>query len=680
MIEGIMPVGNLNVPVIGTNVPTAQLAAVAQQIGPLFNRVVLAPLGTGATDVSRNAAVVAATKTKYPLVHQPGLWRLPGAQWIDQDDPDELIRFAPVPGVTATLTCADGTPVTYTRAGSAPVVVNGVELTATANQARVDADGLLIEPACTNIFTHADDMTNVSWVVGTAATITGSAADPLGGTTAFTMLNTNTSATHYVYELLAVPASQSAVSVYVKANGCNWFMIASNSHTYMAAFDLANGIVYSYSGTGVTAEIESIGNGWFRCTMLFAAGTALISFASADTSAHLTTSWVGDPTKGVYLWRPQAEAGQYASSWTATTRAADVATFVVPQIGPEWSVEVVATPCGGYWNRGANMPLFQIGVNASGNSIYGYVNAGAAVCSVYDNATAEKHAASDAMTVGAASHYWGQRRITFQSLGLARPAVSVDGMGAINAASGAGSGVFSGGQILTLQLGSNGTLYGGFKIRSIRVLNKTKPTTRPTGSYNYLWPCTRVSIVNSHCIAFLGDSITAGVYDVSITAPYPAAACATLGATYTAHNYGVGGNCTQNALDRYLLDIIGRGYTKMVLFCGVNDINYNVDPNATIANLTRIMDLAAADGTTVYPVTILPGGYTPGGTAALALTAINTAIRAYATAHSLHLIEANVDFDDGTGAMKAAYLLSYPHPTQAGQTELATLCSTALAL
>ena len=74
MIEGIMPVGNLNVPVIGANVPTAQLAEVAQAIGPLFNRVVLAPLG--AADIPRMHAVFAACAGKYPVHLGPGNWGL----------------------------------------------------------------------------------------------------------------------------------------------------------------------------------------------------------------------------------------------------------------------------------------------------------------------------------------------------------------------------------------------------------------------------------------------------------------------------------------------------------------------------------------------------------------------------------------------------------------------------
>jgi len=39
--------------------------------------------------------------------------------------------------------------------------------------------------------------------------------------------------------------------------------------------------------------------------------------------------------------------------------------------------------------------------------------------------------------------------------------------------------------------------------------------------------------------------------------------------------------------------------------------------------------LAATDRTAVYPVTILPGGYTPGGTAALALTCLQEIDRQY---------------------------------------------------
>lgn len=58
MIEGIMPVGNLTTPVIGANVPLAQIAGVVAQIGPIHNRVALAP--SGSDDDARIAAFTAA--------------------------------------------------------------------------------------------------------------------------------------------------------------------------------------------------------------------------------------------------------------------------------------------------------------------------------------------------------------------------------------------------------------------------------------------------------------------------------------------------------------------------------------------------------------------------------------------------------------------------------------------
>lgn len=595
----------------------------------------------------------------------PRWWGRPSS--YGGDDASVLHLSFDKPGAHATLYGLRGEIVRVTRSGSATVIVNGAEVTAAANEARVDEEGLLIEPAATNALLDPTNLSTANWTPSNYSAPT-AAADPLGGMTAYEFRETAVNAGHMVYQLVAAPASAQTLSFYVMPIGSRTVIrLSTNSSLEFAVFTLEGvGTVNSLTGATTRGEIEYVGGGWYRVSLRWAAATALVNIAAGNSPASFT--FLGDVSKGMRLWRPQWEANEFATSWTATSRAAESCVVSYPNFGAEWAIEVLATPLGAQrWDRGTEHPMLSIGTYHAANSIECYTVSGAPACSVYDAATAELKQTGTALAAG--SNYLGSRYLCFSSLGLQRPAVYIDGRQFAGTAAGAGNGLFSGAAIGVLNLGYASTIYGGFRIREVRIANQARPPSRPRGAYSYAWAFTRGYCTRANTVAFLGDSNTQGIYDPAITTPYPQGAITTKGTSYQAHNFGLGSNGSQQALDRLRADILGRGYTKMVLWIGINDVNLGVKQETTIANITKILDEAAADGITVFPVTIMPGN----NVATLTIIqAINTAIAALCTARGLTSVDAYALFNSA-GAINATYDIDGGslHLNQAGQTLLA---------
>lgn len=602
----------------------------------------------------------------------------------DAGDADSILLI-PFGGRGAALGPVDGIMgprgehVQVARASTATVIVGGVELTAVAGQARVLEDGLLLEPAATQLFLDPANLLTANWTAG-GTTIAGGATDPMGGATAFALTETTATAAHQVFQLLTVTAVQTAVSWYVKPFGGRTFVrIADNGATERAVFLLTGmGSVVSTTGTSVRAEIEYVGSGWYRCTMVFAQGTALLAMALQSDAT--TSSYAGSTSAGMFLWRPQAERNAYATTWTSTSRAAETAFITLPRgLGAEWSMEAVALPAGaGSWLRGVEDVILALGAYQGANSIELYANAGTAVASVYDTAVAERHAASAALASG--SSYYGQRIITAVSGGNSRPNVAVNGLASVGGGTGAGSGQFALGAQAILYLGSNstGALTGGYVLREVSLRALPIPRSAPLGASSYAWPLTRGYC--SNVFAALGDSLTAGIYDASITTPYAQGAAAVRGSSWAAHNFGIGSNTSAQTLARYRRDIRGRGYATMVLWIGINDVNLSVPYSETISNVQMICNEAHADGSRVILINLMPGAYVVGSARDVSLTAINAAI----VATGLPVVDAYAlfaVFASGVWRINPTYDVASPgslHLSQSGQTLLATAVAAAL--
>jgi hypothetical protein len=245
-----------------------------------------------------------------------------------------------------TLDHGVGPAITFTRASDATFFdASGTLQTASNDVARFDHSGgsslgLLIEEARTNLLERSAEINQSPWG-GSSVTVSADAGtSPAGTTAADAILETVDNGVHERRQSVSIATTGNhTYSVFLKANGRNFASLrireAFNSGTSYAlsVFDLANGTVAS-TQLG-TATIQSVGNGWYRCTV-----TGTVDSGSGRTAFIRLTedgtnfTYAGDITKGVLAWGAQLEAGAFPTSYIPTTTAAATRSADVGEITP----------------------------------------------------------------------------------------------------------------------------------------------------------------------------------------------------------------------------------------------------------------------------------------------------------------------------------------------------------
>lgn len=232
--------------------------------------------------------------------------------------------------------------ITFTRSTTATFVgSNGLLQTAAINAPRFDYNpltlaplGLLIEEQRINSALYSEQFDNAIWGKANLSVSANTSSAPNGATAADKLIPNTTNTDHLISQDIGTVSSGSVYvfSVYVKADGYNFIRlsfgnVAGGGFTF---FNLSTGAIGATSGM-LSNVIESVGNGWFRCTVVRAAASNNV--LSGDVyvqSANNQFGWAGNGTDGVLAWGGQIEAGSFATSYIPTvastvTRAADIA-------------------------------------------------------------------------------------------------------------------------------------------------------------------------------------------------------------------------------------------------------------------------------------------------------------------------------------------------------------------
>ena len=178
---------------------------------------------------------------------------------------------------------------------------------------RVNASQL-IEKGRENIFVQSNQF-DTTWLLA-SATITGGQSGYDGTNNAWKLQDTAVSAEHFVRQTPNV-GNIVSVSVYAKANTLNFLWLRSveggvNKRTW---FDLSSGSVGT--SQGIDANIESVGNGWYRCSATFN-HQAAFEYYIAISDANGSSSYAGTGNGSIYIQDAQLEKSLVATPYIET--------------------------------------------------------------------------------------------------------------------------------------------------------------------------------------------------------------------------------------------------------------------------------------------------------------------------------------------------------------------------
>ena len=173
---------------------------------------------------------------------------------------------------------------------------------------RVNASGN-IEKETENLLLHSNSFSN-TWTNASSTETSGQAG--YDGTNNAWLLTSSLSGGR-ISQSVSVSGVQT-FSVYLKAGSRNWGLLVSTGTS--AYFDLNNGVVGSGGTAPIDANIESVGGGWYRCSISANGSNAEVRIypALADNDVSGTGS--------IYMQDAQLEQGLVARDYIETTTTA----------------------------------------------------------------------------------------------------------------------------------------------------------------------------------------------------------------------------------------------------------------------------------------------------------------------------------------------------------------------
>jgi len=140
---------------------------------------------------------------------------------------------------------------------------------------------------------------------------------------------TKIAANDALYQTFTTAAVSYAYSVYAKADGANFLYLfwADSTNDHGRYFDLDAGTLGNTVGTAVTnSSIASVGDGWYRCTIVFTGtvGSTFPAMLPSTTNATGRASMVGTTPNGILIWGAQLETGSTATDYQRVVTQYDV--------------------------------------------------------------------------------------------------------------------------------------------------------------------------------------------------------------------------------------------------------------------------------------------------------------------------------------------------------------------
>ena len=182
----------------------------------------------------------------------------------------------------------------------------------------------------TNLLTWSEQFDNAFWAKTNATVTANSTAAPDGTNTADNLVEDTSTGLHRVFATPACAANTTyTFTAYVKAAGRTQVRLAETT-LGGAYFDLSAGTVLSFDA-GVTASIQNVGSGWYRCRITSTTGAAQTLYvAQIQGATGGNNSYTGNGAAALSLWGAQLVQGADAGDYQLTTAAAAPVQYAAP--------------------------------------------------------------------------------------------------------------------------------------------------------------------------------------------------------------------------------------------------------------------------------------------------------------------------------------------------------------
>jgi hypothetical protein len=177
----------------------------------------------------------------------------------------------------------------------------------------------LLEPQRTNLVPYSEYYDASDWVKGNVSITSNATTSPEGVVNASKLIEDSSNSTHYIADTISTSSGVThSLFVFAKKAENRYIRLSRAGGSVGVGFDLENGDFVA--GGGAIGDTEDLGNGWYKCIMIFDTNVTstqirveLSSFLSAVNNTYL-----GNGTSGVYIYGAQLEASSYATSYIPT--------------------------------------------------------------------------------------------------------------------------------------------------------------------------------------------------------------------------------------------------------------------------------------------------------------------------------------------------------------------------
>jgi len=157
-----------------------------------------------------------------------------------------------------------------------------------------------------NLLGFTEHFDNAAWTKSNASISATKVDDIYGQPFAQKLVENTANSSHIVDAAVAVlSGTVYATSIYAKAGERTSFSFRANNDNSVATFNLATGTVGT--ATNATASITDVGNGWYRCALVWTAtsSASVIALRVRMLDGSGNTSYTGDGTSGIYIFGAQ---------------------------------------------------------------------------------------------------------------------------------------------------------------------------------------------------------------------------------------------------------------------------------------------------------------------------------------------------------------------------------------